>query len=239
MTRLEARTTPPGEIAARLEAVRAEIAAAALACKRDPAAITLVAVSKTHPALAVEAALRAGQRRFGENRVQEAAAKFSSLRAAWPDLRLHLIGPLQTNKAREAVRLFDVIESLDRPRLADALASAIAREGRQPDLLIEVNLGCEPQKSGVPRDQADAFISACQARFGPALTGLMGIPPAAADPAPHFAWLAACARRHGLGVLSMGLSADVPAAIAAGATHIRLGTAIFGARPAGLPGHSR
>uniref|UniRef100_A0A8J4H7V9 Pyridoxal phosphate homeostasis protein n=1 Tax=Acidicaldus sp. TaxID=1872105 RepID=A0A8J4H7V9_9PROT len=239
MTRLEARTTPPGEIAARLEAVRAEIAAAALACKRDPAAITLVAVSKTHPALAVEAALRAGQRRFGENRVQEAAAKFSPLRAAWPDLRLHLIGPLQTNKAREAVRLFDVIESLDRPRLADALASAIAREGRQPDLLIEVNLGCEPQKSGVPRDQADAFISACQARFGPALTGLMGIPPAAADPAPHFAWLAACARRHGLGVLSMGMSADFPAAIAAGATHIRLGTAIFGARPAGLPGHSR
>jgi len=239
MTRLEARTTPPGEIAARLEAVRAEIAAAARACKRDPAAITLVAVSKTHPALAVEAALRAGQRRFGENRVQEAAAKFSPLRAAWPDLRLHLIGPLQTNKAREAVRLFDVIESLDRPRLADALASAIAREGRQPDLLIEVNLGCEPQKSGVPRDQADAFISACQARFGPALTGLMGIPPAAADPAPHFAWLAACARRHGLGVLSMGMSADFPAAIAAGATHIRLGTAIFGARPAGLPGHSR
>lgn len=231
MTPLEAQETPPGEIAARLAAVRAEIAARAHAAGRDPASVALVAVTKTHPAASVVAALAAGQTLFGENRVQEAAAKFAPLRAARPDLRLHLIGPLQTNKARDAVRLFDVIESLDRPRLALAIAEAASREGRQPDLLVEINLGDEPQKSGIRRDEADAFIGACQARFGSALIGLMGIPPAGANPAPHFAWLAACARRHGLGVLSMGMSGDFSAAIEAGATHIRLGTAIFGARP--------
>ncbi len=219
-------------IAKRLKACRAALAHAARSAGRDPAAISLLAVSKTHPQAAIEAALAQGQRLFGENRVQEAAAKFPALRAAYPDLRLHLIGHLQTNKARDAVRLFDVIESLDRPSLADALSAAMAREERRPDLLVEVNLGDEPQKSGVMREAADDFIAACKVRFGAALIGVMGIPPVAADPAPHFAWLAACARRHRLGVISMGMSADFAAAIAAGATEIRLGTAIFGARPA-------
>ena len=235
MAEVKAHPDPGGEsgaIAARLAACRAAIMATAQAAGRDPAALTLLAVSKTQPQAAIREALAAGQRRFGENRVQEAAAKFPALRADYPDLRLHLIGRLQTNKARDAVRLFDVIESLDRPNLADALDAAMAREGRRPDLLVEVNLGDEPQKSGVAREAADGFIAACQARFGAALVGVMGIPPLEADPAPYFAWLAACARRHRLGVISMGMSADFEAAIAAGATEIRLGAAIFGARPA-------
>lgn len=211
--------------------MRARIAAAATAAGRRPEDVTLVAVSKTHPAEAVLAALVAGQSVFGENRVQEAAGKFPALRAAHPGLRLHLIGGLQTNKAREAVALADVIESLDRPRLADALATAIQHEGRTPELLVQVNVGDEPQKSGIARAGADAFIEACQARFGAALTGLMCIPPAGADPAPHFAWLAACAARHGLPRLSMGMSSDYEQAVAAGATLVRVGTAIFGARP--------
>jgi PLP dependent protein len=218
-------------IAANLAAVRAAIAAAAVAAGRPADAVTLVAVSKTHPADAVAAALAAGQSVFGENRVQEAASKFPPLRAAHPGLRLHLIGGLQTNKARDAVRLADVIESLDRPRLADAIAEAAEREGRLPDLLVQVNTGDEPQKSGVARAEADAFIDACHARFGAALRGLMCVPPVEADPASHFAWLAACAARHGLQVLSMGMSADFAAAIAQGATHVRIGTAIFGTRP--------
>jgi PLP dependent protein len=218
-------------IAGNLARVRARIRAATLAAGRRAEDVTLVAVSKTQGGEAVHAALTAGQRHFGENRVQEAAEKFLPLREAWPDLRLHLIGGLQTNKARLAVRLADVIESLDRPKLAAALAEAMAREGRTPRLLVEVNVGDEPQKSGVPRDQADRFIESCQERFGPALAGLMCVPPAAADPAPHFAWLAASAARHGLAVLSMGMSADFEIAIAHGATHVRVGTAIFGARP--------
>jgi pyridoxal phosphate enzyme (YggS family) len=218
-------------IAARLAEVRARIAAATARAGRPAGSVTLVAVSKTHPVETVAAALAAGQTIFGENRVQEAAAKFPALRAAHPALRLHLIGGLQTNKAREAVRIADVIESLDRPRLADALAAAAEREGRLPQLLVQVNTGEEPQKSGVARAEADAFIDACQTRFGAAVAGLMCIPPVAADPAPHFAWLAACAARHGLGVLSMGMSADFEVAIAQGATHVRIGSAIFGARP--------
>ena len=217
-------------IAANLAQVQARIAAAASAAGRAPEEITLVAVSKTKPAAAVRAALAAGQRVFGENRVQEAAEKFPALRAEYPDLRLHLIGGLQTNKARDAVRLADVIETLDRPRLADALAAAMEKESRRPDLLIEVNTGAEPQKSGIPRDQADAFIDACRARFGAQLLGLMCVPPVGEDPRPHFTWLAACARRHGLGVLSMGMSADFEIAIACGAGWVRVGTAIFGAR---------
>ncbi|HYZ62637.1 MAG TPA: YggS family pyridoxal phosphate-dependent enzyme, partial [Acetobacteraceae bacterium] len=165
-----------------------------------------------------------------ENRVQEAAAKFPPLRDAHPYLRLHLIGALQTNKAREAVRMADVIESLDRPRLADALTAAIQQEGRTPTLLVQVNVGDESQKAGVPRSEADHFIEACQLRFGAALAGLMCIPPAEGDPAPYFDYLAACAARHGLGVLSMGMSGDFETAIAHGATHVRIGTAIFGAR---------
>ena len=229
--------TPPtaDDIASRLHAIRARIATAARRAGRDPADITLVAVSKTRPAADIAAALAAGQTVFGENRVQEAAAKFPALRALHPDLRLHVIGGLQTNKARDAVRLADVIESLDRPRLADAIADAAAREGRLPDLLVEVNVGDEAQKAGVSRAEADAFIDDCRRRFGAALRGLMCVPPEGADPAPHFAWLAARAAAHGLPVLSMGMSADFETAIAHGATWVRVGTAIFGARATGTP----
>ncbi len=217
-------------IAPRLRAVRERIEAATARAGRRPGSVTLVAVSKTHPAEAVAAALAAGQTVFGENRVQEAAAKFPGLRAAHPGLELHVIGGLQTNKAEEAVRLADMIETLDRPRLADAIAAACAKAGRAPRLLIQVNTGDEPQKSGIARAEADAFIAACRDRFGPALAGLMCIPPAEGDPTPHFAWLADRAARHGLGVLSMGMSADYEVAIREGATHVRVGTAIFGAR---------
>ena len=225
---------------ARLAQVQARIAAAARGAGRAPGAVTLVAVSKTHPAAAVLLALGAGQAVFGENRVQEAAAKFGPLRATHPALRLHLVGPLQTNKARDAVRTADVIESLDRPRLADAIADALQREGGPdgagldgggPALLVQVNVGNEPQKAGVPTAEADAFIQSCQAKFGARLRGLMCVPPALGDPAPHFAWLAGRAARHGLTVLSMGMSGDYEAAIAHGATHVRVGSAIFGSRP--------
>jgi pyridoxal phosphate enzyme (YggS family) len=217
-------------IADNLRLVRARIAEAAIRAGREPASVTLVAVSKTKPAASVAAALAAGQTVFGENRVQEAAAKFPPLRAAHPGLRLHVIGGLQTNKARDAVRLADVIESLDRPRLADAIAAAIAKEGRTPDLLVEVNVGDEPQKAGVSRADADGFIDDCKGRFGTALRGLMTVPPAGEDPAPHFAWLADRAARHGLAVVSMGMSADFETAIAQGATWVRVGSAIFGSR---------
>ncbi|GAB0113118.1 YggS family pyridoxal phosphate-dependent enzyme [Acidisoma sp. C75] len=219
-------------IAAALGTVRAAIAAAAAAAGRDAAAVTLVAVSKFHPEGAVRAALAAGQRVFGENRVQEAATKFLPLRAE-ADFTLHIIGGLQTNKARDAVRIADVIETLDRPKLADAIADAAAREGRCPGLFVQVNVGDEPQKGGVPRAEADRFIAAMQARFGEKLQGVMAIPPAEADPLPHFRWLADCARRHGLAGLSMGMSADFATAIACGASYVRIGTAIFGHRPAG------
>jgi len=217
-------------IATRLATIRSRIASAAERSGRSAEKITLVAVSKTHPAQAVADALKAGQVVFGENRVQEAAEKFPDLRQHHPSLRLHLIGGLQTNKARDAVRLADVIEVLDRHRLADAIADAAQKAGRLPDLLVQVNVGNEPQKAGIPPAEADAFISACQQRFGAALTGLMCIPPAEGDPAPHFAWLSACAQRHALGVLSMGMSADFETAIAHGATHVRVGSAIFGHR---------
>ncbi|MDE2334779.1 MAG: YggS family pyridoxal phosphate-dependent enzyme [Rhodospirillales bacterium] len=222
--------TPSPSIADRLAAVQARIRAAATKAGRDPAAVTLVAVSKMHPAEAVLAAIAAGQRHFGENRVQEAAAKWAALGAAAAGTELAIIGGLQTNKARDAVRLAQVIESLDRPHLADAIARAAQQEGRCPRLLVEVNVGDEAQKSGVARAEADGFIEACRQRFGERLTGLMCVPPLGADPAPHFAWLAACAARHGLAELSMGMSADFEAAIAHGATRVRVGTAIFGAR---------
>ena len=219
-------------VADALHRVQARIDAAAVAAGRAAGSVRLVAVSKTYPVEAVAAALAAGQMLFGENRVQEAGAKFPALRPGHPRMRLHIIGGLQTNKAREAVRLADVIESLDRPRLADAIADGIQKEGRTPDLLVQVNVGDEPQKAGVPRAEADAFITACRARFGAALVGLMCIPPADQDPAVHFRWLAGRAATHGLGVISMGMSADFEAAIAAGATHVRVGSAIFGSRPA-------
>ncbi len=218
------------DIAANLARIRDRIAAAAHIAGRRAEDITLVAVSKTKPAEAVRAALQAGQLIFGENRVQEAAEKFPPLRQAFPQLQLHLIGGLQTNKARDAVRLADVIESLDRPRLADAIAAAAAKEGRMPRLLVEVNVGDEPQKAGIGRADADSFINDCKSRFGDALIGLMCVPPADQDPSPHFTWLADRAARHGLKTVSMGMSADFETAITCGATWIRVGSAIFGHR---------
>jgi pyridoxal phosphate enzyme (YggS family) len=221
----------PDPIAANLARMRDSIAEACLRANREPSSVTLVAVSKTNPREAVLAALAAGQMVFGENRVQEAQAKFPDLRAGHPALRLHLIGALQTNKARDAVRVADVIESLDRPKLAAALAEAMVKEGRRPTLLIQVNIGDEPQKAGIPRAEADAFIRACIGDHGLPVSGLMCIPPAEGDPRPHFAALAEMAARHGLHTLSMGMSGDYQAAIAEGATHVRVGTAIFGHRP--------
>jgi PLP dependent protein len=222
-------TSASPDIADNLRRVHDRIANAAIVAGRKPEEITLVAVSKTKPVEAVRAALRAGQRVFGENRVQEAQGKFPSLRAEH-QFALHLIGGLQTNKARDAVRMADVIETLDRPKLADAIAAATAREGRSPTLLVEVNVGNEEQKSGVSRENADGFIDECKGRFGRRLVGLMCVPPLDEDPRPHFAWLAERAAKHGLSVLSMGMSADFEAAIACGATWVRVGTAIFGAR---------
>jgi PLP dependent protein len=216
-------------IADNLRRVRDRIGSAAIAAGRKPEDITLVAVSKTKPVEAVRAALGAGQMVFGENRVQEAATKFPELRQEY-NLSLHIIGGLQTNKARDAVRIADVIETLDRPKLADAVEAAIAREGRSPRLLIEVNTGGEAQKSGIGRDEADDFIVACRSRFGSTLLGLMCVPPQGEDPRPHFTWLADRAARHGLGVVSMGMSADFELAIACGATWVRVGSAIFGSR---------
>jgi len=216
-------------IAENLRRVRDRIADAAIKAGRKPEDVTLVAVSKTKPVEAIRAALQAGQTVFGENRVQEAASKFPALRDAHT-FSLHLIGGLQTNKARDAVRLADVIETLDRPHLADAIAAAVAKEGRTSMLLIEVNVGDEPQKSGVSLADADGFIEASKARFGKTLAGLMCVPPLDTDPRPHFEWLANRAARHGLPVLSMGMSADFETAIACGATWVRVGSAIFGAR---------
>lgn len=220
------------DIAANLAAIRARIEAATARAGRAPGSVTLVAVSKTHPQEAVVAALAAGQAVFGENRVQEAQAKFPGLRSAHPAMRLHIIGGLQTNKARDAVRVADVIETIDRPKLAAAIADAMAKEGRRPDCLVQVNTGDEAQKSGIPRAEADAFIRAARDEHGLPVTGLMCIPPVDQDPRPHFAYLRELAARHGVRVLSMGMSGDFEAAIAEGATHVRVGTAIFGHREA-------
>ena len=220
----------PG-LAERLAVIRDRIAAAARAVRRDAAAVTLVAVSKTHAAGAISSAIAAGQRVFGENRVQEAQAKYPALKAAHPDLVLHLIGPLQSNKVREAVALFDVIETVDRPKLADALAREMERAGRRPRCFIQVNTGEEPQKAGVPPAAADAFIAECREHWRLPVVGLMCIPPLDQEPSPHFALLREIARRHELPELSMGMSADYEIAIRLGATHVRVGTAIFGERP--------
>jgi pyridoxal phosphate enzyme (YggS family) len=217
-------------IQAAIGAVRARIADAARGASRDPSAVTLVAVSKTFGDDAVRAALDAGQRVFGENRVQEAAGKFPALKASYPDLELHLIGPLQTNKAREAVALFDVIESVDRERLARELAKEMARAGRRPRLYVQVNIGEEPQKAGVAPAELDALLASCKA-LGLAIEGLMCIPPVDQPPAPFFARLRELAARHALPVASMGMSGDYAEAIAQGATHVRVGSAIFGVRP--------
>jgi pyridoxal phosphate enzyme (YggS family) len=221
----------PTSLAERLAAVKARVSAAARAAGRDTASVALVAVSKTMPEATIGEALAAGHRLFGENRVQEAKAKYPPLRAKFPDLRLHLIGHLQTNKAEEAVALFDLVETVDRAKLAAALAKAMAKLGRRIPVYVQVNTGEEPQKGGVAPLEAEALVAECR-RLGLEVKGLMCIPPLDEEPAPHFALLADMARRFGLAELSMGMSADFETAIRLGATHVRVGTAIFGARPA-------
>ena len=217
-------------IAANLRDIRARIDAAAQTAGRPSNAVTLVAVAKTHPAEAVAAALAAGQTVFGENRVQEAQGKYPDLQRRHPELRLHLIGPLQTNKVKEAVALFDAIESVDREKLAQALAVEMARQDRRPRLFIQVNIGEEPQKAGIAPRAADAFIALCRNQLSLPIAGLMCIPPAEMEPAPYFALLREIARRNGLADLSMGMSGDYETAIRLGATSVRVGTAIFGTR---------
>ena len=220
---------------ARLAEVRARIAQAAREAGRDPAEVTLIAVSKTFPPAAIEPVLEAGQRHFGENRVQEAREKWPALKERYLDVTLHLIGPLQTNKVKYAVRLFDVIHTVDRPKLAAALAREMEKRGRNLPVFVQVNTGEEPQKAGVAPDEADDFIDACRNEYDLNVIGLMCIPPVDEEPALHFALLEKIARRHGLEKLSMGMSHDFETAIAFGATHVRVGSAIFGPRmpPAG------
>ncbi|MHA1528167.1 MAG: YggS family pyridoxal phosphate-dependent enzyme [Alphaproteobacteria bacterium] len=213
--------------------VRQRIDAAARAAGRDPDAITLVAVSKMQPAARIEAVLAAGHRVFGENRVQEAVARWPALRERYGDVELHLVGPLQTNKVRQAAGLFDVIGAVDRPRLARKLAEVFAATGRALPCYIQVNTGAEPQKAGVSPEGADAFIAECRDAYGLPVSGLMCIPPAAEAPAPHFALLKRIADRNGLAGLSMGMSDDFEIAIGLGATTIRVGSALFGARDYG------
>ncbi len=238
MTDLDPGADSPGQVAANLAAVHRAVAEAARAAGRDPAEIAVIAVSKLQPPERIAAALAAGHRRFGENRVQEAKGRWAGLRERHPDLRLHLIGPLQTNKVRDAVELFDVIETVDRPRLAEALGRAMRTAGRRPDCLIQVNTGEEPQKAGVAPAGLDELMRVCTAEHDLPIRGLMCIPPEDEPPAPHFALLAELARRHGLPVISMGMSGDYEIAIRQGATQVRIGTAIFGERPprAAAPG---
>ncbi len=213
-----------------LESVRAEIARACRDAERDPASVMLIAVSKTFGPEHIEPVIAADQRVFGENRVQEAKAKWPPLLERYQGLSLHLIGPLQSNKAKEAVALFDAIHSVDRPSLCVALAKEVDKQGRQPTLFVEINTGAEPQKAGVLPQNADAFIKACRDIYGLTIAGLMCIPPHNDTPAPHFALTAKIARRNDVKLLSMGMSADFAVAIAMGATHVRVGSAIFGER---------
>src|SRR6202795_1013086 len=210
--------------------VEQEIVRACDEARRDRSSVTLVAVSKTFDADAVVPVIEAGQRVFGENRVQEAKAKWPGLMAAYPGLALHLIGPLQSNKAKEAVALVDAIHSVDRPSICDALAKEIDPQKRQPQLFVQLNTGEEPQKAGVAPAEADGFIASCRDKYGLAISGLMCIPPVDDAPAPHFALTAKIAARNGLKNLSMGMSADFATATALGAPHVRIGSAIFGAR---------
>ncbi len=220
----------PFDSTAAYAEVQASIARAEHDAGRAAGSVTLVAVSKTHDAARIRPVLAAGHRVFGENRVQEAEAKWPALRAEFPGIELHLIGPLQSNKAREAVALFDVIESVDRPKIAEALAREMTAQGRRPACLVQVNTGEEEQKAGIlPRD-ADAFIARCRDEWALPVQGLMCIPPVDEEPALHFALLREIARRNGLPVLSMGMSGDFETAITLGATHVRVGTAIFGTR---------
>ena len=223
-------TQAQADAPARLKGVRGEIAEACAKARRDPAEVTLVAISKTFGADAIAPVLAAGQQVFGENRVQEAMAKWPALKADYPATALHLVGPLQSNKAREAVALFEAIHSVDRPSLCEALAREIARQGRSPLLFAEINTGGEAQKSGVLPQDADGFLGRCRETYGLTIAGLMCLPPLGEPPAPHFGLTAMIARRNGLRLLSMGMSADFAVAIAFGATHVRVGTAIFGER---------
>lgn len=218
------------DVAANLDTVLGQIRQAELTAGRPPGATQLVAVSKTQPVDAIRPALAAGHRLFGENRVQEAQAKWPELKAEFPDARVHLIGPLQTNKVKQAMALFDAIQTLDRPKLARAIASEIARTGKQINCFVEINVGEEEQKAGIAPQDADAFIASCRDDLALPIAGLMCIPPAAAEPAPYFALLAKIAARNDLAEISMGMSADYEAAIEFGASLVRVGTAIFGPR---------
>ena len=213
-----------------LATVVQEIARACKEARRDPETVKLIAVSKTFDASAISPIIDAGQLIFGENRVQEAKAKWPGLMTAYPGIVLHLIGPLQSNKAKEAVALFDAIHSVDRPSICEALAREINSQKKQPQLFVQLNTGEEPQKAGVAPDEADGFIANCREKYGLAISGLMCIPPVNEAPAPHFALTAKIAARNGLKNLSMGMSADFAIAIQFGATHVRVGSAIFGAR---------
>jgi pyridoxal phosphate enzyme (YggS family) len=219
------------EVRARLTLVRQEIDMAAAAAHRDPSGVKLIAVTKTVPASVIEEAIDAGQRCFGENRVQEARAKWPKLKERHPDIELHLIGPLQSNKVREAVELFDVIETVDRPKLARALAEEMTRVKKRPRLFVQVNTGEEPQKSGIAPAETESFVALCRDTFGLAIDGLMCIPPVDEEPAMHFALLAKLADELGIKELSMGMSGDFVRAVQFGATYVRIGTAIFGERP--------
>ena len=213
-----------------LVAVEKEIARACVEARRERTEVTLIAVSKTFDAEAITPVIIAGQRVFGENRVQEAKAKWPGLMSAYPGLSLHLIGPLQSNKAKEAVALFDAIHSVDRPSICQALAKEIDSQNKRPELFVQINTGEEPQKAGIAPAEADAFIASCRDKYGLSISGLMCIPPVDEAPAPHFALTAKIAARNGLKNLSMGMSADFAIAIAMGATHVRVGSAIFGHR---------
>ncbi|MBZ9921571.1 YggS family pyridoxal phosphate-dependent enzyme [Mesorhizobium sp. B2-2-4] len=219
-----------GDAVQQVLAVKAKIAAAEREARRDAGAVTLVAVSKTFDAADIRPVIEAGQRVFGENRVQEAQGKWPALKEAFPDVELHLIGPLQSNKAREAVALFDVIETVDREKISAELAKEIARQGRAPKLYVQVNTGSEPQKAGIEPREAVTFVARCRDVHGLAIEGLMCIPPADENPGPHFALLQKLAREAGVAKLSMGMSGDYETAIAFGATSVRVGSAIFGSR---------
>ncbi|MFD0985774.1 YggS family pyridoxal phosphate-dependent enzyme [Methyloligella solikamskensis] len=217
-------------IAGRLAEVRDDIAAAAKSAGRDPESVKLVAVSKTHPAEAVEEAIAAGQRVFGENRVQEAQSKFPDLKERYPDIELHIIGPLQSNKVKDAVAIADCIQSVDRAKIAKAIAKEMEEQGRTLKLLIQVNTGEEPQKAGIPPAEVAEFVEMCRAELGLEIAGLMCIPPLDEEPAMHFALLEKLAGQLDLPELSMGMSGDYEKAVQFGATYVRVGTAIFGAR---------
>ncbi len=223
-------TDPTSGAAARLIEIQDRIAKAARAAGRDPRSVHLIAVSKTFDAEAIKPVLDVGHRLFGENRVQEAKAKWPGLRAHYPDVELHLIGPLQSNKTKEAVELFDAIHTLDRPKIAKAIADEMQRQGKRLKLFVEVNTGEEPQKAGIMPAEAGAFVAHCRNDLGLDITGLMCIPPVEEEPAVHFAFLSKLARECGLAELSMGMSSDFEAAVELGATYVRVGSAIFGHR---------